>query len=463
VTRLSVEALAGLPAAVERPAYDVLAARIGVVHLGVGNFHRAHQAVAFDRLMAGGDLRWGICGVGLRRNAMRDALGPQQGLYSVIERDGGGSRAQVVGALRELHGPEGRPAVVARLASPEVAVVTLTVTEKGYDDRGPGSAAALIAEGLAARRVAGGQGLTAISCDNLQRNGERLRDVVLREAAVVGPGLADWIERHVSFPSSMVDRIVPATTDADRDEAGRLLGCADAWPVPAEPFSQWVLEDRFSGLRPGLDAVGVEMVDDVEPWEAMKLRLLNAAHSALAYLGAPAGLRTVDQAIAEPRLRAFVEQLWREAALTLPGSVRPRAHAYTRELLRRFENPTIGHRLVQIAMDGSRKLPPRVLGTLRDLRQSGHPAQAPLQLVAAWMHWVGGTDDDGTSHPVDDPLAERLVQASHGDAQAAVTALLGIEAVFGQDLAQQAALQSELARRLAAIREKGTLAALGGD
>jgi fructuronate reductase len=461
--RLSIAALAGLPADVERPRYPLDRVRLGVVHLGVGNFHRAHQAVAFDRLLEAGDLRWGICGVGLRRDAMSAALGPQDGLYSVIERDASGQRVAVVGALRRLLGPaDGLAAAVARIASPEVAIVTVTVTEKGYDDAGPGSAAGVLAAGLAARRAAGAGGLTAISCDNLQHNGRRLRERVLAEAAPGGDALLAWLEREVAFPDGMVDRIVPATTAQDRADAAARLGCEDAWPVPAEPFSQWVLEDRFAGPRPALDSAGVQFVADVAPWEAMKLRLLNAAHSALAWLGAPAGLATVDLAIAEPRLLAAVERLWSQAAPTLPDAVQAKAPDYTRALLERFRNPTIGHRLVQIAMDGSRKLPPRLLATLADCRRLGLPHDALLDVVAAWMHWVGGRDDDGAPHRVDDPLASRLAQAAAQDPVDAVRALLRIEAVFDDALALDPVLERALVQRLTGFREKGTLAALGG-
>jgi fructuronate reductase len=478
--RLSLATLGALPDAVARPRYAVGSVRIGVVHLGVGNFHRAHQAVAFERLLGGGDLRWGIAGVSLRRSAMRDALAPQDGLYTVLERGPQGPRATVVGALRELHAAaDGLAPVIARIADPQVAVVTLTITEKGYDDTGPASAAGLLAAALAQRRAVGAGGLTAISCDNLQENGAKLRERVLREAAAVAAGggggalgsgggggsgsggLVAWIERSVAFPNGMVDRIVPATTQADRDDAAALLGCIDEWPVPAEPFSQWVLEDRFAGPRPALETAGVQMVDDVAGWEAMKLRLLNAAHSAFAYLGAAAGLETVDQAAGDPRLRAFVERLWDEAAATLPPAVRPLVAGYTAQLHDRWANPGIRHRLHQIAMDGSRKLPNRLIAPLREQRRDGRPADAMVHLTAAWMHWAGGVDDDGSPHELDDPLAERLASAaSAGDARATVRAMLQIDEVFGTDLRDDAALVDALSGALAAIRAKGTLATL---
>jgi fructuronate reductase len=477
MARLSDETLAALPdaqsaarstahtAAIARPAYARRDARIGVVHLGVGNFHRAHQAVAFDDLLAAGDPRWAVSGVSLRRPAMRDALVPQDGLYTLLVRDGAGTRARVVGALRELLvAPVSPAAVIARLAAVDTRLVTLTVTEKGYDETGPASAVGLLALGLAARHAAGLGGLSVLSCDNLSHNGARLQARLRAEAAAIDPALADWIDRAVACPDSMVDRIVPATVDADREEAARLLGVDDAWPVAAEPFTQWVIERRFAGEAPPLEAAGAELVDDVAPWEAMKLRLLNAAHSSLAYLGSSAGLPTVDAAIAEPRLRAFVERLWVQAAATLPVSVRAQAPAYGARLLERFANPALRHRLLQIAMDGSRKLPQRLVATLRCARRAGLPHDTLLLAVAAWMRFCAGRDDAGGELPLDDPLAARLraIAQTPGEALQTVRAMLAIDAVFG-DAAADATLAQALAAALDALRRRGTLAALAAD
>ena len=258
----------------------------------------------------------------------------------------------------------------------------------------------------------------------------------------------------------MVDRIVPATTDADRDEAAARLGVRDAWPVAAEPFSQWVVARRFAGEVPPLEAAGAQWVDDVAPWEAMKLRLLNAAHSSLAYLGATAGIGTVDAAIAEPRLRAFVERLWAQAAATLPAPVRGEAPAYGRRLLGRFANPALRHRLLQIAADGSRKLPQRLVATLLEARRAGLPHDAPLLGLAAWARFCAGRDEDGRALPLDDPLAARLRAAAAGDADAVAGAMLSITEVFG-DAARDASLAGDLAAALRALRARGTLGTLG--
>ena len=474
--RLDDTALAALPADVTRPTYDRSQVRIGVVHLGVGNFHRAHQAVAFDDLLAGGDARWGICGVSLKRPAMRDALAPQDGLYTLLVRDGAGTRARVIGALRELRvAPEAPRAIVERLAGDDTRLVTLTITEKGYDEDGPGSAIGLLAAGLAARRSAGRRGLTVMSCDNLSRNGERLAARLASAAAAIDPSLPDWVAREVACPDSMVDRIVPSSLDADRTEAAARLGASDAWPVAAEPFSQWVIERRVAGEAPPLELAGVLWVDDVAPWEAMKLRLLNAAHSSLAYLGAPAGLATVDAAIADPRLRGFVERLWAQAALTLPAAVHTAAPEYGARLLERFANPALRHRLLQIAMDGSRKLPQRLVATLLDARRAGAPHDALLVAVAAWMRFCAGRDEAGQPLPLDDPLADRLREAAaeSGDAHATVRAMLAIDEVFGEAFgavfgarrteAADPALVEALATALDALRRSGSLGALAAD
>ncbi|MFO0235553.1 MAG: mannitol dehydrogenase family protein [Burkholderiales bacterium] len=459
MARLCDATLAALPADVARPGYDRRRASIGVVHLGVGSFHRAHQAVAFDDLLASGDPRWGLSGASLVRPAMRDALAPQDGLYALLVRDGGGTRPRVVGALRELLvAPEAPGAVVARIAAPDTRLVTLTITEKGYDDDGPGGAVALLAAGLSARRAAGLGGLSLLSCDNLSRNGARLHARLRASARASDPALADWIDACVACPGTMVDRIVPSTTDADRAEAAARLGVDDAWPVAAEPFTQWVVERRFAGEAPPLEAAGAQLVDDVAPWEAMKLRLLNAAHSSLAYLGASAGLATVDAAIAEPRLRSFVERLWSQAASTLPASVRGEAPAYGARLLGRFANPALRHRLLQIAMDGSRKLPQRLVATLLDARRAGLPHDAPLLAVAAWIRFCDGRDEAGGGLPLDDPLAARLRAAAAGDAASVARAMLAIDEVFGA-AATDARLADDLAAALSTLRERGALAA----
>ena len=394
---LSLAALGRLPAG-QRPKYDLDATRVGIVHLGVGNFHRAHQAVYVDDALSAGESGWAVCGINLRSRDIVDRLRAQHGLYTLLVREQAAC-ARVIGALRETIAYPGEPQrAAARLADPAVRIVTLTITEKGYalsqggsGNQGESAAAspaiALLADGLARRIEAGATGLTLLSCDNLSRNGEALRKALRQEAARRGDrALLRFIEESTSCPNTMVDRIVPATSAADRDQALTLTGFRDACPVATEPFTQWVIEDRFVTGRPDWARDGVQFVPDVAPFEAMKLRLLNAAHSALAYLGALAGFTTVDKAIAEPRLRAFVERMWREDLVpTLPEAVRPASAGYREALLARFANPSLGHRLGQIAMDGSQKVPVRWLAAARArrARSSGAPTRSSAPTTGA--------------------------------------------------------------------------------
>ncbi len=336
MTRLNSAALGELQ--VSHPTYERSAASVGIVHFGFGNFHRSHQALYLDQLMERGrGLDWGICGVGVlpQDSAMRDVMRRQDGLFTVVLRHPDGSiQPRVVGSVLEyLFGPDDPEAVYSRLNDPRVRVVTLTVTEGGYlksaatgqfdpndpavahDVRSlnaPHTAFGYIVEALRRRRDSDLEPFTVLSCDNLQDNGSVARQAVTGLAKLIDPELADWIGAHVAFPSCMVDRITPSTTDSDREALARDFGVEDDWPVPAEPFTQWIVEDRFALGRPPLDEVGVQFVDDVEPYELMKLRLLNASHQALAYLGAPLEYVFVHDAMRDARIRRFLERYMAE-------------------------------------------------------------------------------------------------------------------------------------------------------
>ncbi|MET0293920.1 MAG: mannitol dehydrogenase family protein [Phenylobacterium sp.] len=418
--RLSAATLERVPAAVERFAYDRAAQAIGIVHLGLGAFHRAHQAWYTDRAMGGGDRDWAIAGVSLRSAAVAAQLDPQDGLYTVAERAKDGTGLRVVGAVRQAIAAD--PARAAALISePATRIVSLTVTEKGYARRGDGSldrVAAdgagsiypLIGDGLRRRRGAGLPGVTLLSCDNLADNGRQLERLLLGYLGGTDAALATWVERECAFPSTMVDRIVPATTATDLDIIAARLGLRDEGVVLTEPFSQWVIEDRFAGPRPRWEMVGAELVGDVAPYETAKLRMLNGAHSALAYLGLERGHTYVHQAIADPALRPLVEQLIREEAATsfTPAPGQDLA-AYAHALLARFANPALQHRLAQIAIDGSQKIPNRWLPVLAFHRSYGRRCSATLAALAAWLRLVRG-DNGG----VDDPQAEALRAAWTG-------------------------------------------------
>ncbi len=482
--RLSPDSLAALPAGVERPGYDRADVTPGVVHLGVGAFHRAHQAVVFDDLIRHGDRRWAIRGASLRAPDVRDSLAPQDGLYTLVVRDGAVEHPRVIGALREvLVAPENPAALVEALAAPETRLVTLTITEKGYrldpasgalleddpdvaadllDLATPRTAPGFLVAALATRRARGLAPFTAISCDNLPHNGPRLRDAVLAVAARHDPALADWIARHGAFPQTMVDRIVPATTEADIEGLARAVGLRDLAMVKTEPFSQWVIEDRFAGERPDFEAVGVQVTEDVPAWEAAKLRLLNSAHSAIAYLGGLASVEFVHQFVARPQGAAFVQRLWDEAQPTLTPPPGLDLVRYRGELMARFANAALQHRTRQIAMDGSQKLPQRLLATLADRLSAEAPIEALGLAVAAWMRWQAGRDDAGNAFAVDDPLAAVTARAIAGLADPAdqAMALLQVEAIFPPPLAAEPRLREVLTRQASRLARLGARAAI---
>ena len=381
IARLGNVTLHSLPASVARPSYDRRQVRAGVVHLGLGAFHRAHQAFVFDQVLGAGHLDWGVIGVGIHSGVVRDQLAPQDGLYGLLEREGEARRLRVCGAITEvLVAAEAPDRVIAAIADPAVKLVTLTLTEKGYEPGGP--VWPILAAALA-RRQAAGAPLTIASCDNLTNNGARTQAAVF---AAADPALADWVQTACAFPSSMVDRITPATTEADLAEIEARLGVRDAAGVVTEPFWQWVIEDRFAGARPPLEAAGVQVVVDVAPFERAKLRLLNAAHSTLAYAGLLGGFTYVHEAIAE--LAPVIQQLWDEAADTLLPTPGLRISTYRAQLLRRFENPSLAHRLDQIAQDGSRKLPQRILAPLAERTRQGRASPTMMFALAAWLKCV---------------------------------------------------------------------------
>ncbi len=457
--RLALGALAGVPATVAKPAYDAASVKVGIVHLGLGAFHRAHQAVYTDDVMAR-DARWGICGVSLKTPRAVEPLAAQDGLYTLLTRTGDGVAARVVGSMREtIFAGASRAALVARFADPAIAIVTSTVTEKGYchdpatgalneahpdivhdlsHPDAPESAIGILVAGLAARRAAGAGPLTFVCCDNLPHNGRMVEGLVRAFAQRRDASLARWIDEHVAFPSTMVDRIVPATTDADLADAARLLGVRDAAPVTAEPFTQWVIEDRFSAARPRWEDAGAQLVADVAPFELMKLRLLNGSHSTLAYLGYLLGHEFVWQASRDPLVATLIERQMKEEIV--PTLARPPGTdllAYCGELLDRFRNAALPHRTRQIAMDGSQKLPQRLLGTVRDRLAAGAPLVHLPLAVAGWIRYASGTDERGAPIEVQDPLAatfKAIVSQAGGDAGRIADGFLDLASVFGSDL-----------------------------
>jgi fructuronate reductase len=425
---------------------------VRIVHLGLGAFFRAHGAVIVEQ--AAPD--WGILGVSLQNPDMRDRLAPQGGTYWAVEQGPGGEVARHVQIVQGvLVAKEDPGAVLAAMAAPDVRIVSLTVTEKGYCHEPstrrlnadhpdivhdlanplPRSAPGFLVRALAARRAAGLPPFTVLCCDNLPDNGRVVRGVVLDLAARIDPALAHWIAAHARFPGTMVDRIVPATRPEDIDRIATLTGRHDAAPVLHEPFRQWVVQDDFvPGTRPDLAAAGVQMVADVAPFEHMKLRMLNGTHSALAYLGYLAGHETIADTVADPAFAAYVKRLWSAEiipALTPPpGTDLP---AYAGQLFARYANPAIRHRTWQIAMDGSQKLPQRILGTLASNLDAGRDSPGLMLALAAWVHFVSGTDLQGNPIDVRDPLRDTLREAATSPDP--VGAILSLRAVFPENLA----------------------------
>lgn len=465
LARLSNATLGALPDEIERPSYDRSRVKPGVIHLGIGAFHRAHQADVFDRALAAGDQRWGVRGVSLRSAGVRDQLNPQDGLYSLVIRDCERTRTRVVGAILDvLVAPEGPAAAVEAIAGTDTHIVTLTITEKGYrldpasgvlleedpDVAGdlaslntPRTAPGLLAAGLALRRARGLGPLTVISCDNLPQNGTRIRDAVLALGRRHDPALAEWIEGTCAFPQTMIDRIVPATTVEDLQALAQRMGVADQGMVKTEPFTQWVIEDRFAGERPDFERLGVQVTKDVGLFEAAKLRMLNGAHSALAYLGGLAGLEFMHRVVAEPCFAAYVERLWDEAETTLTPPPGLDLKAYRHDLMARFANASLEHRTHQIAMDGSQKLPQRLLATLADRLASRQGIDALALSIAGWIRWQGGKTDAGIPFSIQDPLSHQIGQrldAASGPL-ATAGALLSFEPVFPRQLANDPIFQ----------------------
>ncbi len=484
--RLSSATLAELPQGIRRPQYDRDGVEIGIVHLGLGAFHRAHQAVYTDDILARGDGGWGIVGVSLRSGDVRDRLAPQDCLYTSVERGAAGETLRIIGAVKKvLVAPEDPRAVLLKMSAPATRIVSMTITEKGYlrdpatgalmaehpdivhdlaNPHTPRTMHGFVVEALARRHALAIGAFTLLCCDNLPANGTSLKNVVLAFARLRDENLSAWIERHVTFPCTMVDRIVPATTAEDIEKTARALGLHDAAPVVSEPFTQWVVEDDFVAGRPAWEDVGVEMTADVKPFEEMKLRLLNAAHSALAYLGFLGGYDFIHQAMDNAAYALFVRAMMDEEVT--PGlHIAPGTdiEAYKDRLIERFHNPALHHRTAQIAMDGSQKLPQRLLSTVRACMARGQGFGRVALAIAAWMRYVSGVDENGNPIAVSDPMADELraiADAHNGDIVGYAHAIVRIQKVFGDDLSKHVAFRTEVTRALHGLYRRGARAAV---
>jgi mannitol 2-dehydrogenase len=485
VPALSSRTLPLLSASVATPGYDRGQVRAGIVHLGVGGFHRSHQAMYLDRLMEQGRaLDWGICGVGVlpgdRR--MAEVMAAQDCLYTlVVTHPDGFLDARVIGSMVEyLLAPDGPETVVERMTDPAIRIVSLTVTEGGYNvdavtgafdpsnaavraDLEPGAAPAtsfgLVTEALVRRRARGTAPFTVMSCDNIPGNGDVARRSFAAFAALRDPELGEWVQRDVPFPNSMVDRITPATTDVHRAELARRFGVEDGWPVVCEPWTQWVLEDRFGSGRPPLEDVDVQVVADVEPYELMKLRLLNGSHQAMGYLGTLAGHTFMHDVCQDPLFRRFLhDYMDREATPTLPPVPGIDLGSYKADLIGRFANPNMRDTLARLCAESSDRIPKFLIPVLRANLASGGDIRCSVAVLAGWARYAEGVGEDGAPIEVVDPLRERLMAAARRQADDPL-AFVSDRELFG-DLADDERFAETYVRTLELVRTRGARAAL---
>ena len=476
---LSTENLARLAPGVAVPSYARDQVRVGVVHLGVGGFHRAHEAMYLDRLMnAGSALEWGICGVGVlpgdRR--MAEALAAQDHLYTlVVKHPDGTLEPRVIGSIVDyLLAPDDPHAVIERMADPATRIVSLTVTEGGYNihavtgafdaenplvrrdlQRGavPATTFGLVTEALVRRRSRGLAPFTVLSCDNIQGNGDVARRAFAAFAGLREPALGEWVEREVSFPNSMVDRITPVTTDDDRAELARRFGVEDRWPVVCEPFTQWVAEDRFAA-RPPLEDAGVQLVADVEPYELMKLRLLNAGHQALCYFGYLSGYRLVHEAAQDPLFASFLlAYMESEATPTLKPVPGIDLRAYQVTLVERFSNGQVRDTIARLCAESSDRIPKWVLPVIRHNLATGGSVTLAAAVVASWARYAEGVDEDGNPIQVVDRLAGAVTAAAR-EQRGDPLAFLRNRELFG-DLVEQQRFTTAYLATLTSLHEQG--------
>lgn len=484
--KLNNSTLDQLSPAVSVPVYARDNLRHGIVHIGVGGFHRSHEAVYTDRLLQADTSRdWAICGVGLREadRAMQQVLSEQDYLYTLIELGADGTNTlSIIGSITAfLFAPDDQEAVIEKLASPEVRIVSLTITEGGYnvDDntgrfnadhpdirhdvqspRDPRTVFGYLTEALVRRRDRNLAPFTVMSCDNLPGNGQVARAALLAFANLRDAELAAWIESQVSFPSSMVDRITPGTTETHRQWLKTHYGLEDGWPVVCEPFTQWVLEDDFCNGRPEWERVGVQFTNDVAPYERMKICLLNASHSAMAYLGYLAGYRYTHQVMADDRFIHFIRSFMdKDVTPVLGGIYGIDVDAYKQTLIERFSNPQMADQLSRLCKDGSSKIPKFLLPTVKALVKEERSLSRMAMIIASWALYLRGKDERGQPHDIEDPLAAQL-QSAVRNRPVLTPEFLGMTDIFGITLAHSDAFQQAFDAAFDKLETNGVFAAL---
>ncbi len=481
--KVKTDALGALEPRIPVPLYDRARLKCGIAHMSIGGFHRSHQAVYLDDLMAEDPGDWMICGIGLlpQDSGNIKAMQDQDGLYSVLERSAREDKVRIIGTIKELHhAPSSPQAVLKRLCDPDIKILSLTITEKGYcydknqeldeshpaiqhDLKNPNSPQTGIGYAVYALQQRRKQNLppfTVMSCDNLPGNGHVTHRILTSFARLADRDLAAWIDDHVRFPNAMVDRITPVTTDAVRQTLRENFGIDDQWPVVCEDFRQWVLEDDFSQGRPHLERVGVQIVKDVEPYEKMKVRLLNGSHSALSYLSYLAGYRDVDAAMADPLISGFVRRYMdNDITPTLPPVPGIDLNGYKDTLITRFSNPAIRDQVLRLAEDGSQKIKNAIVPCLEyQLETEGSIRFAALAL-AGWFRFLTGTDEKSQPIPVKDPIAATLQARARVEPRNPMH-LLGIQEIFGPRLSASERLRREVTAALESLYFKGTEATL---
>jgi len=464
-------------ARIQVPEYDRPALKCGIMHMSVGGFHRSHQAVYTDDIL-GGTSAWGICGIGMLPNdkAAMDTLQKQDTLYTMLERSGTMDTARVIGAMKEvMHAPSSPAAVLKRLTDPAIKILSLTITEKGYcyDETGnlnakhpmvqndlanpdkPQTAMGYIVAALAKRRAEGVKPFTVMSCDNLPGNGHLTQKILLQYTELADKDLAKWIKDNVAFPNAMVDRITPVTTPEIVAKLRNDFGIEDGWPVVCEDFRQWVLEDKFSDGRPAWEEAGVQLVSEVEPYEKMKVRLLNGSHSALSYLSYLSGHRNVDKAMADPLIRDFVRRYMdQDVTPSVPNVPGIDLTDYKDTLIARFSNPGISDQVQRLAEDGSQKIPNAILPCIRHALKTGGSIKWASLALAGWFRYLTGVDEKLEAIAIKDPLADKLIARAKIEPGNPLP-LLQMTEIFGDDLMASEKLVTEIRAAMKSLNEKG--------
>jgi mannitol 2-dehydrogenase len=461
------------------PVYDRSQVKCGIMHMSIGGFHRSHQAVYMDEVLAKGNTDWGICAIGLMPQDKEniEKLQQQDNLYTILERTAEADSARVIGSIIEtMHAPSNPKKVLERLADDDIKILSLTVTEKGYcHDQATGeldknnplliedlanlgmpkTSLGYIVSGLKSRMDNSQSPFTVMSCDNLPGNGHLTQKLVLQFAEMVDPELANWIKDNVSFPNSMVDRITPVTTGEIVETVKTKFQIEDAWPVVCEDYMQWVLEDNFCNGRPSLDEVGVQIVADVDPYEKMKVRLLNGSHSALAYLSYLKGYRDVDKAMADPLIKNFVRSYMdQDVTPSIPEVPGIDLEEYKDKLIERFSNPAISDQVQRLAEDGSQKIPNSILPCISHQLQAGGSVKFAILALAGWFRYLTAVDMDLKPIEIKDPMSDKLVAKAKLDKTSPVS-LLGIEEIFGTNLPLNDNFVKDLANSMGKIEQNG--------